>query len=249
MAKRKKPTGNEVPEWVVTYGDLMSLLLCFFILLAAFSELKKPDEFRKVLEQIREAIGASGGIGIAEILEAGGTVIVNDLDIRSKRGSQGKSSDSNPQSNVTGSNENVSFVHEGQRFAVGGSIPFDVAEFELTRFAEDTLRTEIAPQIRDQNFVVMIVGHAWGAQELAAGFSLDELAFKRAEVIKQFLVRECGVSPSILRIESAGATEPASLDASSVDAAVVNRRVQVYQTGRTVAQVHPDPNFTSVDVP
>ena len=30
MAKKKKGGGGgDIPEWVVTYGDLMSLLLCF----------------------------------------------------------------------------------------------------------------------------------------------------------------------------------------------------------------------------
>ena len=38
MAKRrKKPEAPGVPEWVVTYGDMMTLLLCFFVLLQAFS--------------------------------------------------------------------------------------------------------------------------------------------------------------------------------------------------------------------
>ena len=41
MAKKGRPPPPGVPEWVVTYGDLMSLLLCFFILLAAFSEIKQ----------------------------------------------------------------------------------------------------------------------------------------------------------------------------------------------------------------
>jgi len=47
MAKRKPIQSPGIPEWVLTYGDLMSLLLCFFILLAAFSELKKEEDFPK----------------------------------------------------------------------------------------------------------------------------------------------------------------------------------------------------------
>ena len=39
--RRAKPAVPGVPEWVVTFGDMMSLLLCFFILLQMFSELKK----------------------------------------------------------------------------------------------------------------------------------------------------------------------------------------------------------------
>ena len=57
MAKRKKAEGGDIPEWVVTYGDLMSLLLCFFILIAAFSEIKKEREYQEVVRSIQEAFG------------------------------------------------------------------------------------------------------------------------------------------------------------------------------------------------
>ena len=57
MGKRKKPAPAGVPEWVVTYGDLMSLLLCFFILLAAFSELKQERDYQEVVRSVQEAFG------------------------------------------------------------------------------------------------------------------------------------------------------------------------------------------------
>lgn len=31
------------PAWVVTFGDLMSLLLCFFVLLLSFSEMDRDS--------------------------------------------------------------------------------------------------------------------------------------------------------------------------------------------------------------
>ena len=62
-AKRKPPDEPGIPEWVLTYGDLMSLLLCFFILLAAFSEIKKPREYKQLIESINNAMGANGGLG------------------------------------------------------------------------------------------------------------------------------------------------------------------------------------------
>ena len=38
MALKKKEAPAGAPEWVLTYGDMMSLLLCFFILLAPFAD-------------------------------------------------------------------------------------------------------------------------------------------------------------------------------------------------------------------
>ncbi|HID23354.1 MAG TPA: hypothetical protein EYP14_13280, partial [Planctomycetaceae bacterium] len=35
-----------VPEWVVTYGDMMSLLLTFFIMLVSLSEVVADKRYR-----------------------------------------------------------------------------------------------------------------------------------------------------------------------------------------------------------
>lgn len=244
MAKRKKAEGNPIPEWVVTYGDLMSLLLCFFILLAAFSELKQEREYRKVLDSIQEALGFEGGLGIAAIAESSTNSVSSMNEERAKRSGDLRESNINWEQNVVGRETNVSVIHEGQMAAVGGSMPFEPGSAELTGFHEEMLRGEIAPMIRDQNFVVRIVGHAWGVADAGSGKSLDELAFDRALAVRDFLVQECGVQAMILRVESAGATEPAGDGQGGVDSGGGNRRVQVWQTGRTVDQTHPDPNFT-----
>ncbi len=58
MAKRKKIEEPEpgAPGWMVTYGDMMSLLLTFFVLLLSFATLEE----RKVKEAISSLKGALG---------------------------------------------------------------------------------------------------------------------------------------------------------------------------------------------
>ena len=46
-----------VPEWVVTYGDMMSLLLTFFIMLVSMSEIVSNQKFRAVLESFQQRMG------------------------------------------------------------------------------------------------------------------------------------------------------------------------------------------------
>jgi chemotaxis protein MotB len=50
-----------VPEWVVTYGDMMSLLLTFFIMLVSLSEIVNDEKFRSVLESIQTYTGYRTG--------------------------------------------------------------------------------------------------------------------------------------------------------------------------------------------
>ena len=54
MAAKRQQQERGVPEWVVTFGDMMALLLCFFILLQMFSELKQDREYQRVITAIKE---------------------------------------------------------------------------------------------------------------------------------------------------------------------------------------------------
>ncbi len=58
MAKKKfKPQPEPgVAPWVVTYGDMMSLLLTFFVLLLSFSSMQEV-KFKKAVESLQRALG------------------------------------------------------------------------------------------------------------------------------------------------------------------------------------------------
>ena len=57
MAKAKQDDSGGVPEWLVTFGDMMSLLLTFFIMLFSMSEVKKDDKFHAMVESLRKTFG------------------------------------------------------------------------------------------------------------------------------------------------------------------------------------------------
>jgi len=65
MAKKCKCECEEcMPEWLATFGDLMSLLLCFFVLLLSMSTMDA--------KKISEAVGSlAGSMGVME----GGTIV------------------------------------------------------------------------------------------------------------------------------------------------------------------------------
>ena len=54
MAKKKCECPRCIPKWYITFGDLMSLLLCFFVLLLSMSTM----DARKVQEAIGSLAGA-----------------------------------------------------------------------------------------------------------------------------------------------------------------------------------------------
>ena len=46
------------PAWIITFADMMALLLCFFILLQMFSELKRDREYQRVANAVKTAFGS-----------------------------------------------------------------------------------------------------------------------------------------------------------------------------------------------
>ncbi|MGC9328817.1 MAG: flagellar motor protein MotB, partial [Candidatus Hinthialibacter sp.] len=56
MAKKEeKPSG--APEWLCTFSDMMSLLLCFFVLLFSMSSIDK----KKMIQAVGSVRAAFGG--------------------------------------------------------------------------------------------------------------------------------------------------------------------------------------------
>ncbi len=61
MAIEEDPPAG-VPEWVVTYGDMMSLLLTFFIMLVSMSEMKTDDgKYRAMMDALEQVFGPQFG--------------------------------------------------------------------------------------------------------------------------------------------------------------------------------------------
>ncbi len=54
--KKKSSDGGGAPGWIVTFADLMSLLLTFFILILSFAEID-ASKFKRVMGSIKMAFG------------------------------------------------------------------------------------------------------------------------------------------------------------------------------------------------
>lgn len=241
MPKRKQEKQG-VPEWVVTYGDLMSLLLCFFILLAAFSELKQPREYRKAIESIQEALGFEGGLG--QIINLGNPRNSQINRMRQKASMAGERpsrSDIN-ESNISGRDQTVSRVHEGNRWLIGGTITFEAGSAELTEQGKSKLR-DAAEKMRGGSRKVLLRGHAWGMADRSTGLDLKAMSFERARSVERFLIGECDVRSEILLPVAVGDTEPLGTGGSATEAVGQNRRVEIMVTEVQLDELHPDPEW------
>lgn len=69
-----KPDGEErAPTWIVTFADLMALLMCFFVLLLSFSSMD-AEKYKRIAASMREAFGVRTQLGADAAVDPNGIV-------------------------------------------------------------------------------------------------------------------------------------------------------------------------------
>ena len=73
------PCVKGAPMWMCTFGDLMSLLLCFFVLLLSFSEIDR-QKYKVVAGSMEKAFGMQRQKNVSEAPRHGLKMIAKDFD-------------------------------------------------------------------------------------------------------------------------------------------------------------------------
>ncbi len=74
--------GEGVPTWIVTFADLMALLLCMFVLLLSFASMD-INRYRSIADSMKEAFGVTLISKLAGVVELEGDI--SRKNIRSRR--------------------------------------------------------------------------------------------------------------------------------------------------------------------
>ena len=64
MADDQPPKGYECPAWLLTYGDMTTLLVTFFVMLISLSTIN-VNKYKDVMKKVQSNMGVGG----EEILE------------------------------------------------------------------------------------------------------------------------------------------------------------------------------------
>lgn len=168
-----------VPEWFVTFADMMSLLLAFFIMLVSMSSFEEPKQFQSMIASLREQFGHNPSQGKAE----------KNLM-------------------VAASVDNVPDVRKRGETLPGGTISFAELAIELTEENKRSLY-QIARQCAETDATIEIRGHAaQSAIDPRSGIrDVWDLADRRCRSTMEFLIEQ-GVEPNRIRLANAGVSEP-----------------------------------------
>lgn len=215
MAKKKFPDPPPeegppgVPEWVVTYGDMMSLLLTFFIMLVSMSEIRSDSgESRAAMDSIRESFGPKQGrFGVPGTSpnSKGAMGKRSSNGIRSEGGLKQASRDSEGRG---GANDPVKKINHGKQITLGGPAEFGEFSAELDERAQQNLEI-LAETLRNKPLMIMIRGHATPiTPDPQSGFKSPlELSFARAHTVYHQLIK-LGLNEDQLYMTAVGDSEP-----------------------------------------
>ena len=242
--KKDKGGGGGAPEWMVTFGDMMSLLLCFFVILVSMSEMKQDQKFQDVLESIKRAFGYQGGTGYVP----GDTPPANtnseefmNLIMRKFQLQVGKSSDQG----IEGEEPSVKTIRDGLEFTIGGQVSFEIGKAQLLEGGRNQL-IMISDIIRGMNTKIRIRGHTAliSADRHQPFKSLDDLSYARALAVKECLVSQ-GIRAERITLEACGDTEPLELQAYDDEKRGINDRVSMIVTENLIEKYQGTTSISS----
>ncbi len=218
-----------IPEWVVTFGDMMSLLLTFFIMLVSMSEIKQEEQFQAMVESIRQQFGYD----TAMLSLAPGSARPRSSSLP-EVASMGRARRMDTMSGgdkvraPTGDFTRVQTIRPGVDITLGGVVFFKETSAELSESSKVDLQI-IAQQLVGKPQIIELRGHTSRAPitPSATGFRDNyDLAYQRAYAVKEFLVHEQSIDESRIRITVASDKEPV-YTGTDLEELQLNSRVEI----------------------
>lgn len=229
MLAKKKQAGG-APEWALTYGDMMSLLLCFFILLAAFADYEEGggSSASASVAQAMQSIQAALGIKVKDNTAFASAVdfnaMVEQIKETIKQLEAQHRGDTNTKG-VQGKSFRLRRIRDGMEITVGGVVLFEPFVARVTPEGAQALES-IAGILRGHRNKIDVVGHAAEQPRPADWTYTDsmQLSYDRARLVADELIRR-GVDPRAVRLVAVGDNEPVGHNGLSREGE--NRRVEI----------------------
>lgn len=251
----KADEGGGVPAWVMTFADLMTLLMCFFVLLLAFSEMD-AQKFKQLAGSMKNAFGVQADIE-ARTLPKGTSVIarefspgkpqptmiqeVRQFTIDSNQNTLEFDEPDERKEDLEREAERIrqaleSEIREGSLALVTEDDKIIIHILEKASFAsgDDRVRpsfkptlTKIAGLLKDSNGKLEVAGHTDNVPISTARFRSNwELSTSRAVSVAHLLLEGADLNDSRMTITGHADTQPRAPNDTIANRAA-NRRVDL----------------------
>jgi len=211
------PVQPGAPGWMVTYGDMMSLLLVFFILLAAYSTVNE--------KQLREALGSfQRVVGVAPADNRGGGGDLGRMAREVQRRAQ-----------ILGKTHAMRVTFDaggGVVFTLPASFLFDGETATLREEANDVIQALADGLAMCPSCLATIKGHTDDRPLPEGSVHRDwiGLSFARADAVARRLQSAGKLPMGIFEVVACGAGRPRAVNTSE-EGREANRRIEIFVSG------------------
>ena len=240
---------EEIASWIVSYGDLMTLLLTFFILITSFSTMELI-KFRKFMGAMRGATGAlleqnGSSVVPTHVTPFGSPVMVHDVMMTSD--AFNKLIIEADKHNGSGNGIAIERLKDGIRFRISSPFLFESGQAILKPRAFHLLDL-MAFIIKRTSCSVIIEGHTDDVPIHTVRFPSNwELSTVRALSVLKYFANVCDVDPRKLVAIGRGEYKPIAPNDTAAHRRQ-NRRVEIYlnwedKSGKELLEERNNKNF------
>lgn len=229
MPRERRQRGNDEEsagsDWMTSYGDMMTLMCTFFVLIISFSTIE--------LIKFRKAMGALRGVSGAMVEEQGKAVykILTTMSERRIVANEDMEQTLEDIEETTsglgiGQEVTVNLTQKGVRFRISSPVMFESGQAILKPEAFKLL-APIAKLVRKAGYNVSIEGHTDNIPMNSTHFPSNwELSAIRAVSVLRYFVERHGVNPTKATAIGYGEFRPIASNDIPKDRAL-NRRVEI----------------------
>ncbi|MGA6926684.1 MAG: flagellar motor protein MotB [Desulfosarcina sp.] len=229
------PCPKGAPLWVTTFGDLMSLLLCFFVLLLSFSEMDR-QKYKQVAGSMEKAFGMQRKRNVSDQPRYGSKMIAKDFDqqaiatrVKQSIGQELEEQFSDLYAKIK---DDIDIEAENDQVVIRlmGESTFDSGKADI--------KPELQPMILRMGQILMnqtkgdivIAGHTDDVPVKGGPFQSNlRLSIARAATVAQFLLDWTDIDPKRIATMGFGKYRPLT-DNRSATGRRRNRRVEIIVT-------------------
>ena len=218
-----EPESEGESEWLATFADLSTLLLCFFVLLFSISSVDNK-KFRSIMNEVRVSFGNVVPMTALEHEEVkdGGDAVINLLP---KQKTVASELEEIVNDEKLSSSTVVDMGDDGALLRIGGKVMFESGSDEINPRILSTLDKIIIMAIKYPQYHIDIKGHTDNLPISVGKFSSNwELSALRATTVLRYLL-ENGLTADRLTATGYAETQPLVHNLTAENRAR-NRRVE-----------------------
>lgn len=201
-APQEEHASEGAPEWMVSYADMITILMSFFVVMFSMAGTKDVKKEEPVMMSLRRQFGRFVGLPTSQYVPAGSALNTKAVAMKPTPAKESRNR------GLVGDHPRVSTIRPGDQATIGGVIHFAVGSSDLTEEHRRQLQ-ETAQDLGGKPQKIEIRGHTVPRSPGSDGKPRDnwDLAYDRCHKVMQYLV-SLGIDPRRIRIGVAAQFEP-----------------------------------------